>query len=223
MASYHYSLRGHGRITRLGERFIAHGFGGKLVAIHDRYSTKGADHQSAASIGASAKATDAQIWIHQYKLMEGIDDHRFRILAFFDPLGNVRSIVQQVGRVIRLTPGESVEPAFVLDHFQGRISRAWELFSSYDKSISPEYLTKTMSKFYLEKFAAVQPEIDYISKKFRERHELNKIAAADNEILFDRRVVFKRISGVRYVEITCETSRRGTGRRGLRIQAIPLW
>jgi hypothetical protein len=184
-----------GSITRLGERFIANGFGGKLVAIHDRYSTKGDDHQPWQHRSVPPpKATDAQVWIHQYKLMEGIDDHRFRILAFFDPLGNVRSVVQQVGRVIRLTPGEQVQPAYVLDHFRGRISRSWNLFKSYDKSISPELLTKTMSKFYLEKFASVQPDIDYIAKKFRERLELTNIAAADNEILFDRRVVFKRIT-----------------------------
>jgi hypothetical protein len=190
-----------GSITRLGERFIANGFGGKLVAIHDRYSTKGDDHQPWQHRSVPPpKDTDAQVWIHQYKLMEGIDDHRFRILAFFDPLGNVRSVVQQVGRVIRLTPGESVQPAFVLDHFRGRISRSWDLFTSYDKSISPEYLTKTMSKFYLEKFTAVQPEIDYISKKFRERLELNNIAAADNEILFDRRVVFKRTTAADTLE-----------------------
>jgi superfamily II DNA or RNA helicase len=182
-----------GSITRLGERFIANGFDAKLVAIHDRYSTKGDDHQPWQHRSVPPpKDTDAQIWIHQYKLMEGIDDHRFRILAFFDPLGNVRSVIQQVGRVIRLTPGESVQPAFVLDHFRGRISRSWDLFKSYDKSIDPEYLTKTMSKFYLEKFTSVQPKIDYISKKFRERLELNNINAADNEILFDRRVVFKR-------------------------------
>ena len=187
-----------GSITRLGERFIANGFGGNLVAIHDRYSTKEADHQPWQHRSVPPpKDTDAQVWIHQYKLMEGIDDHRFRILAFFDPLGNVRSVVQQVGQSgIRLTPGEPPQPAYVLDHFRGRISRSWDLFKSYDKSISPELLTKTMSKFYLEKFTEVQPEIDYISKKFRERLELNNIAAADNEILFDRRVVFKRIATI---------------------------
>ena len=44
--------------------------------------------------------------------MEGIDDHRFRVVAFFDHMGNVRSVVQQIGRIIRMTPGEAAKPAF---------------------------------------------------------------------------------------------------------------
>lgn len=184
-----------GSITRLGERFITSGFKDQVVAIHDRFVPIGAgqlawQHRSVPP----PRQTDAQIWIHQYKLIEGIDDHRFRILAFFDPLRNVRSVVQQIGRVIRLTPGELPKPAFVLDHFKGRIQRSWDLFLSYDKAISVEYLTKTMSRYYLDKFTQAQLPIDYIQKKFRRPLDLKNVRAPDDEILFDRRVTLKQLT-----------------------------
>ena len=83
-------------IERLGVAFIANGFRDQVVGIHDQF------HRSRVGLQPwqhrtvpPPRQTDALIWIHQYKLMEGIDDHRFRILAFFDPLKNVRSVVNR--------------------------------------------------------------------------------------------------------------------------------
>lgn len=183
-----------GSIARLGEGFIRKGFKDQVVGIHDRFLNTREDHQSWQHQAVPPpRQTNALIWIHQYKLMEGIDDHRFRVLAFFDPLKNVRSVVQQIGRVIRATPGEQPMLAIVLDHYRGRIRQYWDLYMAYDKSTSVEYLTKTMSRFYLDKFTEIHPEIDYIDRKFRGRLDLRKIKSADDEILFDRRVTLKRI------------------------------
>lgn len=182
-------------IVRLGEAFVAEGFADDVVGIHDRFFSSDDDHQSWQHRSVPPPATtDKLIWIHQYKLMEGIDDHRFRLLAFFDPLKNVRSVVQQIGRVIRVGPSDDKAlKAIVLDHFKGRIAQYWALYRAYDASTSPEYLTKTMSRFYLDKFAEAHPEIDYIDRKFRERLDLRKIKAPADEILFDRRVTLKQI------------------------------
>ncbi|MFN9297689.1 MAG: DEAD/DEAH box helicase, partial [Acidobacteriota bacterium] len=45
-------------------------------------------------------------WVHQYKLLEGLDARDFCVLALFHPLKNARSLVQQVGRIIR-NPGRT--------------------------------------------------------------------------------------------------------------------
>jgi hypothetical protein len=188
-----------GSIARLGEAFIARGFD-KVIGIHDRFT--GTVPWQVRAV-PPPRETDALIWIHQYKLMEGIDDHRFRLLAFFDPLKNVRSVVQQIGRVIRVTPDDASHTAIVLDHYRGRIGQYWSLYLDYDKSTSPDYLTKTMSRYYLERFASVHPEIDYIARKFRRRLDLEHVGAADDEVLFDRRVTLKRIDATATLSSFC--------------------
>lgn len=185
-----------GSIGRLGEAFIASGFAGQVVGIHDQFHRSRAGHQDWQHRAVPPpRGTNAIIWIHQYKLMEGIDDYRFRVLAFYDPLKNVRSVVQQIGRVIRKAPSETGLTAKVLDHYQGRVAQYWELYKAYDNSTSAEYLTKTLSRFYLDKFIEAQPEIDYIQRKFRGLLDLRKLKGADDEILFERRVSLKRIDG----------------------------
>ncbi len=170
------------RITRLGEAFIEKSF--SVVGIHDRFPER---HDPGSWLRRKVpppKDTEAQIWIHQYKLMEGIDDHRFRVLAFFDPMRNVRSVVQQIGRIIRRKPGESEDPAFVLDHYRGRLRQ-------YLKADS---LAKSLSRFYLDAFIKEHPQVDYIDRKFRRRLVMEEIKDGADEILFPRRVSFKRVS-----------------------------
>lgn len=189
-------------ITRLGEAFIARGFGGKVVGIHDKYppaTSKDAwRRQSVPRPGES----DASIWIHQYKLLEGIDDHRFQVLAFFDLLKNVRSVVQQIGRVIR-KGGNDTGTAWVLDHFRGRIDTYWEQYKQYDDRVDADELAKSMSKLLIDDFTSAQPENLYIDRKFRSRMEVpsaeNEVpvltpAQIADEILFDRRVTFKKVA-----------------------------
>lgn len=190
-------------ITRLGEAFIDRGFGGRVVGIHDRYIRGRADHQEWQHDSVPTPSeTEATIWIHQHKLVEGIDDHRFQVLAFFDPMTNVRAVVQQVGRVIRTRPGgDDTYTAHVLDHFKGRVATYWDLYRGYDADATPEALTSVMSRYYLKRMIAAQPRYDYIDKKFRRRldfidpEEHSQIASAvADEVLFNRKVTLRRLA-----------------------------
>lgn len=179
------------RITRLGDEFEARGF--SVVGIHDTFPDKDAPRSWQRQKVPPPKETEAEIWIHQYKLMEGIDDHRFRVLALFDPMTNVRWVVQQIGRIIRLTPGEVSEPAFVLDHFNGRVAEYWTLYEDYDKSLTAAYLAQSLSRFYLERFIEAHPRVDYFDRKFRRRLVIEEVKNPADEILFERRVVFRQL------------------------------
>ena len=189
-------------ITRLGEAFVARGFAGKVVGIHDRYPLGGAtDRWKRRSVPAPGQC-DALIWIHQYKLLEGIDDHRFQVLAFFDVLQNVRSIVQQVGRVIRKSDNDT-GLAWVLDHFGGRINRYWQLYKDFDKSVTPDELAQAMSKVLVKDFTDVQPPVLYIDKKFRSVLQIQAEEGAEapmtpevvaDEVLFERRVTLRKVT-----------------------------
>jgi hypothetical protein len=181
------------RITRLGDEFVQRKF--SVIGIHDTFPDKHSPRNWQYQKVPPPRETDAQIWIHQYKLMEGIDDHRFRVLALFDPMTNVRWVVQQIGRIIRLSPGSRAtdEPAFVLDHFRGRVAEYWSLYEDYDESLSNDYLAQSLTKFYLEKFIQAHPPVDYFDRKFRRRLVIDEVKNPVDEILFDRRVILKQL------------------------------
>jgi hypothetical protein len=190
-------------ITRLGEAFINQGFDGQVLGIHDRYTSGHPDRQPwQYETVPTPSQTEATVWIHQHKLVEGINDHRFQVLAFFDAMANVRAVVQQIGRVIRTQPGgDVVRKAHVLDHFRGRIATYWDLYRGYDVEATPEALTSVMSRYYLKKLIAAPPRYDYIDRKFRRRldfidpDEQKRIAeTVADEVLFDRKVTFRRVA-----------------------------
>lgn len=184
------------RITQLGDAFT--NMDQDVVGIHDRFpeASKEAQRSWHHRNVPNPRDEDAKIWIHQYKLMEGIDDHRFAVVAFFDHLRNVRSVVQQVGRTIRRSPdGTNEQQAYVLDHFKGRISQYWELYKSYDQSLDKELLLKSTARFYLDAFRQAHPQVDYIDRKFRRFFDVHSFNDPEDEILFKRRVSFKKLKG----------------------------
>lgn len=81
-------------------------------------------------------AVDATFWVHQFKLIEGIDDSRFKLLALYSEFRSMRAFVQQVGRVIRNPKQTRRAVAHVLDHSRRRWhTRLWHDFLAYDKLI----------------------------------------------------------------------------------------
>lgn len=75
-------------------------------------------------------------WIHQYKLLEGIDNTRFQFLALFDQLKTSRPLIQQIGRIIRNPNKEENAVAYVLDHsLSGEHLEMWNAFLSNEMLI----------------------------------------------------------------------------------------
>ena len=77
----------------------------------------------------------AQYWVHQWKLLEGLDDSRFRQVAIYSPFTNARNLVQQIGRVIR-NPGRiKNQCAWVLVHQDHGQTRLWDNFLGYEAEV----------------------------------------------------------------------------------------
>lgn len=76
-----------------------HSRGMSAIGIHERFAGSGDVHL--VDRVPAPQDNDARYWVHQNKLMEGIDDLTFRVVAFHDRLKNERSVVQQIGRVLR--------------------------------------------------------------------------------------------------------------------------
>lgn len=72
------------------------------------------------------------IWVHQHKLLEGVDGPSFRALAFYGVLGSARALVQQIGRVIRNPLRDATEDSLMIDHSDGYLADMWKRLFTHD-------------------------------------------------------------------------------------------
>ncbi len=143
--------------------------GRSYIAIHENFKDNEKNKQERKTVPDSPKSEKAIFWIHQYKLLEGIDNSSFQLLAFFDPINDARSLVQQIGRIIRNPDRSSEIKSYVLDHHNAHHKALWDGFLEYDRRIKEEgisALNLSISDGFFPKFLKNQP-IAYIDRKFR--------------------------------------------------------
>jgi Type III restriction enzyme, res subunit len=108
--------------------------GRSVIGIHETFNdnpTSGEYHKV-----PDPEVVKATFWVHQFKLLEGIDDPRFQLLALYNELRSMRAFVQQVGRVIRNPKRSSRAVGHVLDHSRRwRQTQLWTEFLAYDELI----------------------------------------------------------------------------------------
>jgi superfamily II DNA or RNA helicase len=116
-------------------------------------------------------SVDAQFWVHQNKLIEGIDDPRFKVVAFYDSLRNDRAIVQQIGRVLR-NPNRDEQDmtARVLGRGDRDLARTWEAYLRFDRQ-EEAHAVATLPAL-VERVLASQPDAFYYDGGYRIRIDL---------------------------------------------------
>jgi len=161
--------------------------GYSVISLHDLFSDTD-DKKYELRTVPNPKEIDALFWIHQYKLLEGIDDSRFQLLAIYDPFSSVRQLVQQIGRVIRNPDRGKNIKGYVLDHSaNGLHQKLWDGFLAYDQSLlEPDKLKFAVGQEWLEKIIKAQPGLAYIKGSFRELFDIDDVNNED--ILIPQRV-----------------------------------
>jgi superfamily II DNA or RNA helicase len=107
--------------------------GESVIGVHERFKdTDGAIFRREVP---DPETEPARFWVHQNKLVEGLDDPRFRLVAIFGAFPNARNLVQQVGRVIRNPTRAAGQKAFVLAHQHDRQKDLWNRFIEYEKNV----------------------------------------------------------------------------------------
>jgi superfamily II DNA or RNA helicase len=154
-------------------------------------------------------AQAARIWMHQYKLLEGVDDSRFTEIWLYDGFGSARQVVQQIGRAIRRPDlqDRSGQLALVrgsskrLDVYDGaptvheQTLRRWLDYRAYE-----EYAAKNAGIAFIAEtqlLAAVKrtaPAVQYISGEFRGGHLLDQ-SPTMSAFVVPRRGVVCRVQG----------------------------
>jgi superfamily II DNA or RNA helicase len=120
------------------------------------------------------------IWIHQYKLLEGIDIPSFQLLAIIEPFKNTRALIQQVGRIIRNINKEDI-PSYIFDYTTENNKENWESYLELDESGE---LKEGFSFNTFNQFQKQLPAKLYVDKKFRKKFDLNNFSNwGTNELL----------------------------------------
>lgn len=111
--------------------------------------------------------------VHQYKLMEGIDDKRFRLLAIFEPLRNTRALIQQIGRIIRNPNPKIQQQAYVLNFTGIPYKEYWNRFLKTDISKVEAF------EVYMD-IDEMLPADLYWEKRFFNKYEYKKSLSTSN-------------------------------------------
>ncbi len=146
------------------------------ILIHENFDDKNASKRRERRTVPEPDHEPALFWVHQFKLLEGIDDPRFQVLAIFEELKTTRALVQQVGRVIRNPTRGSGAVAHFLDHSNGRHKELWDGFEAFDRLLQKEGVS--VADFGTKVLAALksaQPDVVYIDGSFRSQLNLPAI------------------------------------------------
>lgn len=161
----------------------------RAVVIHDRAKKTPANHDMFTDVASALRSrADAQFWVHQNKLMEGIDDSSFVAVAIFDLMGNARQLVQQIGRATRHSNGEDGVPqtGWILSTPANaeRIRTAWERYQGYEDYAARNTAHIVTNEVTLpDRLLEHMAEYQYISGEFRARFEFEQpLAAGDIQL-----------------------------------------
>lgn len=131
--------------------------GRTVIGIHETFGKADGKHYAKEVPNPSIET--AQFWVHQNKLLEGLDDPTFRFIGIFGRFTNARNLVQQVGRVIR-NPGHNAgETAFVLAHSGQRQKALWNRFVEYETYVRQQLARGGSEISALEQFLAARTAI----------------------------------------------------------------
>lgn len=151
-------------VQSVTDELIAKGV--SAIGIHERFEA--GDGPTFVRRVPDPDRDTTTFWVHQNKLIEGIDNAAFRVVAFFEPFGNERAFVQQIGRVLR-NPGQPArQRATVFCDPRHRLEESWNAYREYDRSATPELLLDSPRAF-----AEHHPPSQYVAGRFRERFDIS--------------------------------------------------
>lgn len=140
-----------------------------VIAIHESFTTtEEALYKFKEVPSRSDKHYGATYWVHQYKLTEGFDDSDFKMVAFYEPFRNSRSMVQQIGRIVRNASTTAVEVAYVFSHKDQNLKEQWDSYQEFEKSskafVGPDEIVDSLLD--------ALPEWFYYDTRYRHKADL---------------------------------------------------
>lgn len=104
----------------------------RVVGIHQNFKDK---DDLLSEVPELEKQMKYDFFVHQYKLIEGIDNPEFSIIALYSPFKSSRLLIQQIGRVLRnpdTKPGRTAYLFGIDDHV---LKKEWQSYLDYDRMV----------------------------------------------------------------------------------------
>jgi len=169
---------GHGDIeTAVAELRNA---GLKAIGIHEQFNSS-KDKNLLKDVPSDPRKTDAEIWVHQHKLTEGLDDHRFSCVALFTRIGNDRKLIQQIGRVLRKDSSDRNAAALLLAPSDFSAEAEWDAYLEFETEV--ELLEPKHFQTVVETLLNAQPKVEYFEGRFRKRFQPSALTAKPQVII----------------------------------------
>lgn len=146
---------------------ILEAFTDKVVAIHEAFKTD-VNRKEYKNV-PNTQEIPAVFWLHQNKLIEGIDDTKFSILAIYNSFSGVRSLVQQVGRIVR--KNSLIDESLVVYNKDGiDQEKMFKEFLNYEKRLEGNLslITFNFDDFF-NKVLSNHPPVLHMNKRFLEK------------------------------------------------------
>lgn len=148
-----------------------------VLAMHNTFTDSGKPGMERRKHVPPLRKRTEKFLIHQFMLVEGIDDPACTILAIYEPFSSTRMLVQQIGRLTRQPPGFAgikVSNAYVLARVNETVADQWKSFLDYDQACVDNGGKPPIrnSEEVLQNLVAALPKMDFINGKFRQRLDL---------------------------------------------------
>ena len=101
------------------------------VGFHSRSKDKSIIKNSGSDINDIKEKYD--IFIHEDMLIEGLDFYQLEILVIYNVFENTKSLIQQIGRILRKPTEESKAKVYVPSDKYDYTVQQWELYLKYDE------------------------------------------------------------------------------------------
>lgn len=176
----------------------------KAIGLHEQFEAS-TDPNLLKDV-PDPKSTDSEIWVHQHKLTEGIDDHRFCCIALFTRIHNDRKLIQQVGRVLRRDANDLNTPAILLAPSEFSAEIEWSSYREFETDL--RLLEPQHFRDVVETLLGAQPEVEYFEGRFRRRFNPTDLSQRPQVIIPPSvlvRIVGKNFSLDDYIEDCTDT------------------
>ena len=161
-------------------------FGERPVLIHHRAQTSVAERTFSKVRDATSRFAegDCLFWLHERKLLEGIDEASFVCVALYDKFSNARELVQQIGRVLRSTDGTRTaeQTAWVvgLPQLREEAEAHWQRYLGFEEYCARDPRNLVRNEAALpDSLLAMMPDYQYIDGDFRPKVGLHGPISSD--------------------------------------------
>jgi hypothetical protein len=135
------------------------------IGIHEQFEDE--DDEHLLKVVPDPRQEKAEIWVHQNKLTEGLDDDRFCCVALFTRIRNDRKLIQQIGRVLRKTEDDRKHPARLLAPPGFSAEAEWKAYLEFETEL--QLLEPQHFRDVVDTLLGSQPKVEYFDGRFRRR------------------------------------------------------